>query len=191
MDISGAVKTETVFSANDIGALPAAEMISDFHYASCGTLRGLRWGGYAFDDLWARLIEPRTRPEDRARFVVVHGSDGYRASFRLDDLLDGKAFLATSLDGEALDGERGGPWRLIVPALYGHKSVKAVCRVELCRDLAGYRPMGARFLDHPRARVALEERARWVPGVILRFPLRALSRPVRRMAGGLSRLRQI
>lgn len=44
--------------------------------------------------------------------------------------------------------------------------------------LAGYRPLMPRLLDHPRARVALEERGQFLPGWILRYAFRPFIKPL-------------
>ncbi len=85
--------------------------------------------------------------------------------------------LADRLDGEPLPIEHGAPLRLVAPAHYGYKSVKHLDRIELWRSDASYRPFGWRFMVHPRARVAYEERGRWVPGWLLRRLYRPLIRP--------------
>jgi len=64
--------------------------------------------------------------------------------------------------------------RLIAPAHYGYKSVKHLSRIEFRNEEDGYRASGFRFMDHPRARVALEERGRGVPGWLLRRLYRPL-----------------
>jgi DMSO/TMAO reductase YedYZ molybdopterin-dependent catalytic subunit len=56
-------------------------------------------------------------------------------------------------------------------------SVKHLERIEFWRSDAAYRPIWFRFMDHPRARVAHEERGRWVPGWVLRYLYRPLIRP--------------
>ena len=50
-------------------------------------------------------------------------------------------------------------------------------RIEFWRSGVNYRPFGLRFMVHPRARVALEERGQWVPGWLLRHLYRPLIRP--------------
>ncbi|HKX13832.1 MAG TPA: molybdopterin-dependent oxidoreductase [Propionibacteriaceae bacterium] len=49
----------------------------------------------------------------------------------LEDLLDGKAWVAFEYDGEQLVPEHGGPARLLVPHLYFWKSAKWVRGIEL------------------------------------------------------------
>ena len=47
----------------------------------------------------------------------------------------------------------------------------------LWRSSASYRPVGLRFMAHPRARVAAEERGQWFPGWLLRYLYRPLINP--------------
>ena len=52
----------------------------------------------------------------------------------LEDLLDGKAWVAYEYDGEDLRAEHGGPARLLVPHLYLWKSAKWVRGITLSHD---------------------------------------------------------
>ena len=114
-------------------------------------------------------------PADAA-FVVLRGQDGARSSLPLEDLLAPEVLLADRLDGQPLPIAHGAPLRLVAPAHYGYKSVKHVNRIEFWRSGANYRPVGFRFMVHPRARVAHEERGQWVPGRVLRYLYRPLVR---------------
>ena len=51
---------------------------------------------------------------------------GYTTNLPLEDLTDGKAWVAFAFDGEPLEPEHGGPARLLVPHLYFWKSAKWV-----------------------------------------------------------------
>ena len=51
---------------------------------------------------------------------------GYTTNLPLEDVTDGKAWVAFAYDGEPLDPEHGGPARLLVPHLYFWKSAKWV-----------------------------------------------------------------
>src|SRR3712207_8462207 len=55
-----------------------------------------------------------------------HSFGGYTTNVPMEDLLDGKAWVAYKFDGEDLDPEHGGPARLVVPHLYFWKSAKWV-----------------------------------------------------------------
>jgi DMSO/TMAO reductase YedYZ molybdopterin-dependent catalytic subunit len=92
----------------------------------------------------------------------------------LTDLLNPDVLLADTLNGRPLCVEHGAPLRLVAPKHYGYKSVKHLCRMEFKAENTGYRVSGFKFMDHPRARVALEERGRLVPGWLLRYLYRPL-----------------
>jgi len=92
----------------------------------------------------------------------------------LEDLLAPDVLLADRLNGQALSIDHGAPWRLIAPAHYAYKSVKHLSSIEFRDPAAGYRVSGPSFMDHPRARVAYEERGRVLPGWLLRHLYRPL-----------------
>jgi DMSO/TMAO reductase YedYZ molybdopterin-dependent catalytic subunit len=92
----------------------------------------------------------------------------------LSDLLAPDVLLADTLDGEPLSVEHGAPLRLIAPQHYAYKSVKHLARIEFKKADAEYSVSAFRFMDHPRARVALEERGRGAPGWLLRYLYRPL-----------------
>ncbi len=160
---------------NPLAQLPRVEQTSDFHCVTTWTRRGLRWGGVRFADFYEQIVAPLC-PADpaAARFVVLRAQDGARTSLPLEDLLSPGVLLADHLDGQPLPMEHGAPLRLIAPAHYGYKSVKHLNRIEFWRSDEHYRPYGLRFMVHPRARVALEERGQWVPGWLLRHLYRPL-----------------
>lgn len=159
---------------NALEGLPRIERVSDFHCVTTWSRLSLRWGGVRFADFYERVIVPQARPLAHARFFVFCGQDGARTSMLLEDLLAPDVMLADTLDGEPLTIEHGAPLRLVAPAHYGYKSVKHLSRIELHHDDAAFRPSAFRFMDHPRARVALEERGRGAPGWLLRCLYRPL-----------------
>jgi Oxidoreductase molybdopterin binding domain len=93
------------------------------------------------------------------------------------DLLAPDVLLADRLFGQPLSLEHGAPLRLVALGHYGYKSVKHLDRIEFRVSDAGYRPYGLRFMVHPRARVAFEERGQWLPGWLLRVLYRPLIGP--------------
>jgi DMSO/TMAO reductase YedYZ molybdopterin-dependent catalytic subunit len=181
---------ERVEVAEALAELPRVEQVSDFHCVTTWSHRGVRWSGWRFADFYERIVVPRARPEAGAEFVVLRCADGYRASMRLEDLLAGDVMLADRLGGEALPLEHGAPLRLVAPAHYGYKNAKHLKAVEFRRSLRDYRPAVFRFMEHPRARVAPEERSRGLPGWIYRYLYRPAIAPiVRRHARAMERLR--
>ena len=68
--------------------------------------------------------------EPPGAFVLAHCDGGYTTNVPSEDLVDGKAMIATTFDDEPLDPEHGGPARLLVPHLYFWKSAKWVRRLQ-------------------------------------------------------------
>lgn len=180
--IVGAVANELVVD-DALAGLPWVEQVSDFHCVTTWSRRGLRWGGVRFADFYERVLVPQAKPQTAATTFILRGQDGARTTMQLEDLLAPDVLIATMLDGEPLSVAHGAPLRLVAPAHYGYKSVKHLSRIEICSDETGFRPAAFRFMDHPRARVAAEERGRGVPGWLLRHLYRPLVAPtVRRFA---------
>jgi DMSO/TMAO reductase YedYZ molybdopterin-dependent catalytic subunit len=72
--------------------------------------------------------------ETAAEFALAYSYGGYTTNLPLEDLLDGKAWIAYRYDGDELTPEHGGPARLLVPHLYFWKSAKWVHGVQLLLD---------------------------------------------------------
>lgn len=176
LKIVGDVAHELVV-ADVLDGLPQVEQVSDFHCVTTWSRRGLRWGGVRFADFYEQVIAPQARPLADARTFILRGQDGARTTMLLEDLLAPDVLIATTLDGAPLSVEHGAPMRLIAPAHYGYKSVKYLSRIEICTDESRFRPAAFRFMDHPRARIASEERGRGLPGWLLRYLYRPLVRP--------------
>jgi DMSO/TMAO reductase YedYZ molybdopterin-dependent catalytic subunit len=174
--IDGDVREAIAVSAALL-ALPRVSQTSDFHCVTTWSRRSLHWSGFRFADFFERIAVPLAGPDKDATFVVLRCQDGYRSCLPLEDLLADDVLLADTLEGAPLTIEHGAPLRLVAPAHFGYKSAKHVSRVEFWRDDRRYRPAGLRFMEHPRARVALEERGRGVPGLVLRYLYRPLVRP--------------
>ena len=142
---------------------------SDFHCVTTWTARGQTWTGVPLAAWWRARVEPgtpRTPP-----YAVVRGFDGYQAVFERDDLFADDVMLVWKLDHRPLDLRHGFPLRLISPSQYGYKSVKHVESIELCEQQP-VSLLGAK--EHPRARVAAEERHSRLPARLLRWPYRIL-----------------
>jgi DMSO/TMAO reductase YedYZ molybdopterin-dependent catalytic subunit len=162
----------------DVGStlkrLTRVTQCSDFHCVTTWTRRDLDWSGIRFVDFYSQVVLPLAGPASDANFVVLRGQDGARTSLPLQDLLAPDVLLADQLNGHPLSIAHGAPLRLVAPAHYGYKSVKYLNRIEFWQSNANYRPLGLRFMVHPRAHVALEERGQWVPGWLLRYLYRPL-----------------
>ena len=179
LQVGGDVETP-VDAGSALKSIVRVDQCSDFHCVTTWTHKGLQWSGIRFSDFYSQIVVPLAAPAAGATFVVLRGQDGARTSLPLEDLLAPDVLLADRLNGYALSVAHGAPLRLVAPAHYGYKNVKHLSRIEFWRSSANYRPLGLRFMVHPRARVALEERGQWVPGWLLRYLYRPMIQPTAR-----------
>lgn len=182
--IGGDVEQELTITAADLQALPRAEQVSDFHCVTTWSRRGLRWSGVRFADFHEQIVAPRARPAAGATHVVFRARDGYASTLPLPDLLAADVLLADTLDGAGLGVDHGAPLRLVAPAHYGYKNAKHLGAIEFWCDGHRHRfpKPYPRLMEHPRARVADEERGAGVPAWVLRPLYRALIPSVRRLS---------
>lgn len=179
--VSGEVARSRVFTKADFESLPRVKQESDFHCVTTWTKRGLRWGGVRFSDFYHQLVLDSVKPASNGCLVIFKSQDGFRGMLPLKDLLSDDVLLADTLEGAPLTAKHGAPLRLLAPAHYGYKSVKHVMAIEFCSNERNFQRTGFRFMDHPRARVAFEERGLGVPGWLLRFLYRPLIKPTIRL----------
>jgi len=125
------IRTETEeareWTWSEFRALPAEELTVDLHCVTRWSKLGTSWRGVSLDLLLGDV-------ETAADFALVHSYGGYTTNLPLEDLTDGKAWIAFEYDGEPLDPEHGGPARLLVPHLYFWKSAKWVRSLEFMDD---------------------------------------------------------
>jgi DMSO/TMAO reductase YedYZ molybdopterin-dependent catalytic subunit len=121
------------------------------HLLECaGNSRGAHFGLMSVAE-WtgvplARVLD-RVRPARDATQVLVSGFDEHGAPeplsepgaswiFGLDEIRESGAFLATRMNGAALDPDHGYPLRLVVPGWYGCTAIKWVNEIALVDDEA-------------------------------------------------------
>lgn len=153
--------------STELNALQRVEQISDFHCVTTWSKLNLNWSGIRFKDFYHSSVLPRVSAE--ITFVVLKAQDGYKTSLPLSDLLNENVLLADQLDGEPLNIEHGAPIRIVAPDHYGYKNLKHIKRIEFYTDRQIVKQGYLKFMDHPRARVAYEERASIGPSVLFRW----------------------
>jgi DMSO/TMAO reductase YedYZ molybdopterin-dependent catalytic subunit len=122
--ISGQVDKPLAWTWQELLALPAEDVTVDIHCVTKWTKLDTTWKGVSVDTL---LKDVPTAAE----FVIAHSYGGYTTNLPLEDVTDGKAWVAYEYGGEPLEPEHGGPARLLVPHLYFWKSAKWVRGLEL------------------------------------------------------------
>ncbi len=156
--------------------LPRATLQADFHCVTTWTYPDAVWSGVKLVDFFNHHIKPRLNENTQLAGAVFCAQDGYKTSLPLEDCLNESVLLADTLNNEPLSIEHGSPLRLVAPEHYGYKNLKHLKRIEFYTTMPKLKRGLNAFLDHPRARVAKEERGRWVPGWILRYVYRPLIR---------------
>jgi DMSO/TMAO reductase YedYZ molybdopterin-dependent catalytic subunit len=169
VEIFGALQQTIVLTAAELASLPRVTIAADFHCAAGWSHRSARWTGFRLQDLWEQFVVPNAPTSVEFGLAVLRCQDGYRTALPLADFLAPDVLLADGLDDRPLSIEHGAPLRLVAPAHYGYKSAKHLRSIELRTDARDYRPLLPRLLDHPRARVAYEERGQLLPGWLLRY----------------------
>ena len=122
--ISGAVDKSASWSWEEFLALPSETVTVDIHCVTKWSKLDTAWTGVSLDLLLEGV-------ETNAEYVMAQSDGGYTTNLPLEDVSDGKAWVAYEFDGEPLEPEHGGPARLLVPHLYFWKSAKWVRGIEL------------------------------------------------------------
>jgi DMSO/TMAO reductase YedYZ molybdopterin-dependent catalytic subunit len=117
--IDGAVEQPAYWSWTELLALPSETPTVDIHCVTKWSKLDTTWKGVSLD----RLLEA---VESAAEYVTVWCDGGYATNLALEDLTDGRAWVAYEFGGQPLESEHGGPARLLVPHLYFWKSAKWV-----------------------------------------------------------------
>jgi DMSO/TMAO reductase YedYZ molybdopterin-dependent catalytic subunit len=125
--IDGAVENARRWSWEELRALPAEEVTHDIHCVTKWSKFDTSWKGVSLDTL-LEGVEPS------GDYVTAYSDGGYTTNLPLEDVMDGKAWVAYAFDGEPLESEHGGPARLLVPHLYFWKSAKWVRGITVTAD---------------------------------------------------------
>jgi DMSO/TMAO reductase YedYZ molybdopterin-dependent catalytic subunit len=108
-------------------SLPSETVTTDIHCVTKWSKLDTVWEGVSIDTLLADV-------DHDAGFAMAFCDGGYTTNLPLEDLVDGKAWIAYAYGGEPLEPEHGGPARLLVPHLYFWKSAKWVRGLRLMHE---------------------------------------------------------
>jgi DMSO/TMAO reductase YedYZ molybdopterin-dependent catalytic subunit len=115
---------QKVWTWDEFRALPSETVTVDVHCVTRWSKLGTTWEGVSVDT----LLEPIDYGSD---YVLAFCDGGYTTNLPVEDVTDGKAWVAFAYEGEPLEPEHGGPARLLVPHLYFWKSAKWVRGLQL------------------------------------------------------------
>lgn len=127
LDVTGLVGSPTSYTLADLKAMPRADQISDFHCVTGWSVSDVRWAGVRIAD----LLERAGAKSNVAALNFVSAENPYEDSLTLEQALLPDVMLAYEMDGGPISRPHGAPVRLVMPQMYGYKSVKWVNRIEL------------------------------------------------------------
>ncbi len=138
LEIAGLVDNPMTLTYEELkAALPIEEYVTLECIGNVvgGDLIGnAKWKGVR---LSAILEEARLRPE--AIDVAFEAADGFTNAVSRGRAMSGDVLVVYEMNGQPLPGEHGFPVRIVVPGLYGYKSVKWLTRIEpVDYDFLGY-----------------------------------------------------
>jgi DMSO/TMAO reductase YedYZ molybdopterin-dependent catalytic subunit len=117
--VTGSFDEPRKWSWEEFQALPKESITVDIHCVTSWSKLGTGWEGVSVDTLLDGI-------DPYGAYSMVHSYGGYTTNLAIEDITDGKAWVAYAYDGEPLEPEHGGPARLLVPHLYFWKSAKWV-----------------------------------------------------------------
>ncbi len=133
--VDGLVQRPISLALDDLRALPVAEQVSDFRCVTGWTGEDVRWTGVRIRDV---LSGAGPLPSGAA-LSFVSAERPYVDSLTLAQALLPDVMLAWGMDGRPLERTHGAPLRLVMPRMYGYKSVKWVERIVVAREpIVGY-----------------------------------------------------
>ena len=124
--VDGLVDRPTTWTWDEMHALPSSTYEGAIHCVTTWSKFDMTWKGVSVD-----VLLDLVGPQPEARFAVISSHTAYTTNLPLDDLRDGKAWVAWEADGQPLSRDHGGPARLLVPHLYFWKSAKFVAGLRL------------------------------------------------------------
>ncbi len=127
LTVEGLVDSPVVITYSELLNLESEEQISDFHCVEGWSVDAVKWKGIRLKVLFNKA---GLKPE--ASFVTFHSASGlYSDSLSLKETMESRVMLAYMLNDELLPQEQGRPLRLVMPRMFGYKSVKWVNRITL------------------------------------------------------------
>ena len=114
--------------------LPQVSDISYFHRVTGWSQLDIDSSGVLAQHLLILAV-----PLESAKYIILHGIDGYTTNIDLNALLDDDVIVAHSVLVKPLTREHGRPVRMVIPKRYAWKSAKWLKSIELhAEDRPGF-----------------------------------------------------
>lgn len=138
LEVNGHVERSHTYDFEELAVLPSTTQLTTLmcisNHVSAGLISNAEWRGVPMSDL---LDAAEVRPG--AVEVVLRGADGFTDTFSIDKALEPTTLVVYEINGEPLSRIHGFPVRVIVPGLFGEKSVKWVTGIEVVTsDVKGF-----------------------------------------------------
>lgn len=129
LSIDGLVGSDLHISYKELLDLESHEQVSDFHCVEGWSVDKVKWKGVMLSVLFDKA---GLKPD--AAFATFHSASGlYSDSLSIIEALEQDVMLAYMMYDEPLPLENGGPLRLVMPRMFGYKSVKWVNRITITK----------------------------------------------------------
>ncbi|MBE3591208.1 MAG: molybdopterin-dependent oxidoreductase, partial [Firmicutes bacterium] len=130
LEVNGLVQEPFTLSFAEFLSLPQTAERETFQCVTGWVVPNVKWQGVRLAEVVARA-----RPLPEARFLTFYSADGvYTESLSLEQAQADDVLLAHSLNGSPLPRAQGAPVRLVVPSMYGYKSLKWLTRIEFTAE---------------------------------------------------------
>jgi DMSO/TMAO reductase YedYZ molybdopterin-dependent catalytic subunit len=138
LEITGMVERPRDYSYEDLRALPSmtqeTTLMCISNWVGGGLMSNAVWNGLPLSS----LIET-AGPRPGVVEVMFRAVDGYTDTIPFEKAMDPATFVAYEINGAPLPQTHGYPARILVPGMYGEKSVKWITRIELVdHDAKGF-----------------------------------------------------
>jgi len=135
LTIGGRVGNQIELTYDQLLALPSTVQQTVFHCVTGWSVANLTWEGVSL-----KSIVDMVQPHADAQALLFSSSDGaYTDSLTLDQASVPDVLLAYNMNGKPLPLDQGMPVRLLVPEMYGYKSIKWLNNIEFAlKPVPGY-----------------------------------------------------
>ena len=127
LTVGGLVEQPLSLSYDDVRDLPRVQQVSDFHCVTGWIVKNVTWTGVRIDD-----VLKHARPAAQATALNFVSSElPYEDTLTRTQAALPDVLLAYGMDGRPVPRQHGAPLRLVIPDMYGYKSVKWVEQIDL------------------------------------------------------------
>ena len=157
IEVGGLVDRPLIYDLDAIESMPAVEQETTLMCISNpiggGLMSNAIWTGIPLADLLTA-----SGPRAGAVELLCHAVDGYTDTIPFAKAMEPTTILAYRMNGDPLPTRHGFPARLVIPGMYGEKSLKWVDRLEVVdRDVKGFyeqQGWGPDFVIPTRSRIS-------------------------------------